>query len=657
MSQNGKAGTIMDIIRSIFAFIDWAFFLLLGWIYEIFFSVSNAQLFSNETINAFFSRMQLIIGVFMVFKLSISVLQAIVNPDKISDKNNGFSSIITRVVMCLAMLTLLVPVNIPNARNEFDVQINNNGLLFGTLYSLQYRLLSENTVGKLVLGTKSSTSINDLKESGKNFTATLLKGFVRINMKSSNSNDYMCGDKQDIINTYNSTTDAGTVFFDLLNQKCGGWGDEKYVFAYIPLIGAITAAVFTIILIGFCADVAIRAIKLSILRLIAPIPIIAYLDPNQEKKGAFANWVKMLTSTYLDLFIRLAIVYFVIFLIQDIMANGLIINTGSGITGFITFVIICIGLFLFAKQAPKFIKDALGLQNTLSNVGLASILGGAAMAVGGGGLAGFGYGAINGAKAQIDGQANGKPVPLGSAWSQNSDLMAKIRTGDKDAQGGLFGRAQDMMNYKTRDNAAARLNMSSTDLAQAKYAKDLADERVMDTQRSLDFALQELNNSDPADRNEKMRLYQQAYKAHEEAQGAAAKAGKIADQIEKSRGQMGVAPRIVDTKQESYRSAKKVKTANRYYDAQGNPVNSSALSSADEAVFSSNNNYTVYERAVDSSGNFVDSHLENAAYKNDVKNFSGITDDSPFSGSRGTGAPGSGGPGGPPPGPPPGPRP
>ncbi len=457
MSQNGKAGTIMDIIRSIFAFIDWAFFLLLGWIYEIFFSVSNAQLFSNETINAFFSRMQLIIGVFMVFKLSISVLQAIVNPDKISDKNNGFSSIITRVVMCLAMLTLLVPVNIPNARTEYEVQINNNGLLFGTLYSLQYRLLSENTIGKLVLGTESSTSVNDLKESGKNFTATLLKGFVRINMKSSGSNDYMCGDKQDIINTYNSTTDAGTVFFDLVNQKCGGWGDEKYVFAYIPLIGAITAAVFTIILIGFCADVAIRAIKLSILRLIAPIPIIAYLDPNQEKKGAFANWIQMLTSTYLDLFLRLAIVYFVIFLIQDIMAHGLIINTGSGITGFITFVIICIGLFIFAKQAPKFIKDALGLKNSLSNVGLGAILAGAGAVYQGGNAREVRESMYDSIKANNDAYISGKPgMNPGTAYNFGRDQVAKAVTGDNNATGRMMTRGRKHLEAMGIDNARVK---------------------------------------------------------------------------------------------------------------------------------------------------------------------------------------------------------
>ena len=43
------------------------------------------------------------------------------------------------------------------------------------------------------------------------------------------------------------------------------------------------------------------------------------MDPKGSKDSAFNSWVKTLTSTYLDLFIRLAAVYFAIFLIQDMI--------------------------------------------------------------------------------------------------------------------------------------------------------------------------------------------------------------------------------------------------------------------------------------------------------------------------------------------------
>ena len=127
--MNDKQGPVKDAIRWVFGWIDWIFYVVLGWIYQIFFDISTVELLTGETIRNFCSRIQLILGVFMVFKISISILQAIVDPDKISDKNNGFSAYIKRIVICLIMLTVLIPRHIPNAKTEYEIQINNNGLL------------------------------------------------------------------------------------------------------------------------------------------------------------------------------------------------------------------------------------------------------------------------------------------------------------------------------------------------------------------------------------------------------------------------------------------------------------------------------------------------------------------------------------------------
>ena len=57
--------------------------------YQIFFNVACAQLFESETIKNFYGRIQLIIGVFMVFKLAVSILQGIMSPDQFSDPKSG----------------------------------------------------------------------------------------------------------------------------------------------------------------------------------------------------------------------------------------------------------------------------------------------------------------------------------------------------------------------------------------------------------------------------------------------------------------------------------------------------------------------------------------------------------------------------------------
>lgn len=393
------AGVLSDAIRGLFSWLDRPAFWLLGLVYQLFFNVASATLFSGETIMNFFSRVQLILGVFTMFQLAMSILKGIVNPDNFFGKDKGVKSIISRIVIALVMLTLITPISIPAAKNEYEKQINNNGILFGTLYSLQHRLLSNNTLGRLILGTTdtspsyvSGDSDDELKTSSRVFASTVLKSFYRINLIDYDSRKHesgkddavfnenrVCQDIDDDVLAAYTRLDADTgEIIDMVNATCdsdGGiiksvikffkklTGNEYYVFAYTPLLGAVVAFIFSFILLSFTVDVAVRAVKLSVLRLIAPIPIISYMNPNGSKDNAFNSWVKMLTTTYLDLFVRLAVVYFVIFLIQDMIANGLSINSLNGEVGGLSFIMICIGLFVFAKQAPKFFKDVLGLKN------------------------------------------------------------------------------------------------------------------------------------------------------------------------------------------------------------------------------------------------------------------------------------------------------
>ena len=610
MTDNGNADTIGDLIRSLFGFLNRGIYFLLGIMYQIFFNVASAQLFESETIKNFYGRIQLIIGVFMVFKLAVSILQGIMSPDQFSNPKEGFGNFITRVVVALALLTVLVPINVPDVENanSFEKYINNNGLLFGTLYSLQERILSNNTLGRLILGTTdeatSTSSADDsgmseadrqtamLERSSRIFASTILKGFLRINLlpveiresdSETDSQNWYCGANlsgtaSEALQAYMQLDiDPSTLLSDevlhadceindnILTSLANGasnipiigalfenfGGNSRYVFWFDGFFALIVGIVFLVILVGFTVDIAIRSIKLAILRLIAPIPVISYIEPKSSKDGGmFSSWVKALTSTYLDLFLRLAIVYFVIFLIQDMIVNGFVINEAGGMVGIISFIFIMLGLFFFAKMAPKFIKDALGLKGAgMSNIGLSGILGGAAMAVGGGGLAGFAMGAMQGSDAAVKGEAQGKPMPLGAAWSQNSDMMAKIRTGDKDARGGFMGRAMDHLNYSTRERRAKMLGIGSQDLADADYMAKFAKAEAQKAQREFDAIKARYDRGDPGVTE---AAYMAAYDKNQEFQTRAAKAQSTYDKMDKDRGQMGVAPRISDKRTNKY---------------------------------------------------------------------------------------------------------
>lgn len=522
----------------------------------------------------------------MVFRLSITVLQTLIDPEKVSDKNEGFTAVIKRVVIGLLLLAALTPINIPNAHNEFEIELNNNGLIFGTLYSLQNRILSNNTIGRIVLGTGDTglkTSLNDssktdsmgssLSTMANVFTATILRVFVRINMNDdvdtrtadpTDNSNWMCPIESEILKKYTkidadpaellddrmlTTTcsiDNGINSINIFRNNLFHKSDARYAFVYIPIISTIVAVIITVILLGFTVDIAIRAIKLSVLRLIAPIPIIAYMGPNSKDNTAFSNWLKALIATYIDLFVRLAIIFFITFLIQDMLINGIAINISGGIIGGFSMIFIIIGLYVFARQAPKFIQDVLGLKSMGSNIGLASIMGGSAMLLGRGGASGFAQGALSSFEAETKAQAEGKQGPgVMGAWNQGTDLMAQIRTGDKQAHGGALGRLQDRMNFSTRERNAARFNAGNRDLADAEYAEGEA-------KRFLDAAQKDLAMKETKFKATGSAADEAAYKeAYEKEQALAKVHGKLESKvkaIEKAREAYQVIPRASDTR-------------------------------------------------------------------------------------------------------------
>lgn len=551
VSDTSEATWWMDILRTVFSTIDTVVYSLISFIYQVLFNIADSTIISSSVVKDFYGRIQLILGIIMIFKLSISILQVIINPDLLTDPKKGTGKIISRIVIMLALFTAIIPLNIPASDapdHSYNAYLNDNGLLFGTLYSLQYRILSNNTLEKFVFGnskmTSGKTKVN-AKTSGDRMAAYILRGFIRPNLKADankkgleDTKNYVCkpddkiSNESDhivstvatvggvvagaavggatiggtvgsivpgigtviggaiggavgaaggwVVNTVrgffddakvagvytiyaSSATTAGNIL-DLINTQC----DDGYAFTYFPIISTACGIFILLALIGSCVDIAIRAIKLAILRLIAPIPIISYIDPKSSENGSFANWVKMLTSTYIDLFVRLLIVFFVLFIVESIMDGGLDLPLGyeDGIVGVVSTIFIIVGLFYFIKQAPKFIKDALGLKGAMGNVGLSGILGGAAALTGGAGLKGALAAGMNSAEGANMAAAQGKPAP--PAWQSGSDLAAQIRTGDPKARGGISNQVNDRLMRDAGIRKARQYGVTANGLESAK---------------------------------------------------------------------------------------------------------------------------------------------------------------------------------------------
>lgn len=551
ISDSSEPSWWMNILRTVFSTIDTVAYTLISYIYQVLFAIANSTIISPALIRELYGRVQLILGVVMIFKLATSILQVIINPDLLNDPKKGTGKIISKILIMLVLFVSIIPLNIQGnlKKGSYNEYINNNGILFGTLYSLQKRILSNNTLERIVFGSSEmsngETSI-DSEESGSRMAAYVLRGFVRPNLKQNkknlkNKNNYICSpddkitnDSKTLINTvttlgggligakvgsaagaavgsvvpglgtaigaaagvviggvtgfainavkefvtgekigavytiYSSTSASATNILEFINIQC----DDGYAFSYLPIISSICGIILLISLIGSCISIAIRSIKLAVLRLIAPIPIISYIDPKSSENGMFANWVKILSSTYLDLFMRLIVIYFVIYIVTAIVDGNLDLGFENGAGGIIATIFVIVGLFKFLDEAPKFIGEALGIKGLSSGI-LSGVLGGTSALLGGAGIKGALAAGMSTAQAANAAAAQGKAAP--PAWQAGSDLAAQIKTGDPKARGGVMNAINDRLMRDAGINVARKkygVTAQGLDIANEKMHKD-----------------------------------------------------------------------------------------------------------------------------------------------------------------------------------------
>ena len=97
-----KVGWFNNIIRSFFGGIDYLIYSLISWIIEGIFNLSNLMI-DPTFVQVIYKRIYVIIGIFMVFKLSFSFFKYMVSPDSIADKEQGVGKLITRSIIILAI--------------------------------------------------------------------------------------------------------------------------------------------------------------------------------------------------------------------------------------------------------------------------------------------------------------------------------------------------------------------------------------------------------------------------------------------------------------------------------------------------------------------------------------------------------------------------
>lgn len=314
------------------------------------------------------NRISLIIGLFMVFRVTFAFVQYIVDPDAMLDKKKGAANIIKKIIISIVLL-------------------GSTSTLFNLAFKAQDLIIDNQIIGKIIFNSSSSNgydsdSLYSTPENPSTFggrlSAEVFSAFYRLNPEASPKDS----DQEDCKTWL--TNDDGNSGYSKLKEKIAqnkgalsGYknspaaiclneqdSSDEYIVdfdagGFLALAFGI-AVLYTIFI--FTIQVGVRVIQLAYLQIIAPIPIIMYITPKGDEQ--LKKWGQQCSTTFLDFFMRCTIIYFAILVIQNIWETGFIgkllsagTESSNGWETMYVGVIMIIAVLTFAKKVPNLIKE------------------------------------------------------------------------------------------------------------------------------------------------------------------------------------------------------------------------------------------------------------------------------------------------------------
>lgn len=363
---------ILDAIQSavfwLLLKIDAIVYTFIDWIYQIILMLANGDILGNTAlVDELINRVYIIIGVIILFLVAYSLLKNLVNPDEALKGKESPIKIVQNVIVSVVLIAIIP-------------------YIFTFAMDFQTSLLKQNTIGKLILGEGSSENVSSstISDGGFNIAINVFSAFFHPNTNLyCTGNDSIdnpdCKDLEDTIDGLDYYTWWDTEI--IANKNLFAISAAKDLVAedkisYTFIISTIAGAFVIFVLVSYCIDIAIRLVKLAVFELIAPLPILARIVPKEETKKIFGNWLKATISAYVEVFIRLGILFFTVFIIDLVVSNfSSIFNIIGDNWGEINPVLVLIaqalvilGIILFAKQLPQIIKDITGLDSGKYNI-------------------------------------------------------------------------------------------------------------------------------------------------------------------------------------------------------------------------------------------------------------------------------------------------
>ena len=345
-----KAGDIIGkFFNIIWAFLCSIIYGLITGLFNIFDRLTNMDLLdqSNININGIYQRMTMIITIIMIFYITFEFVKYVLQPDTINDKEKGVEGIIKRIVIAILLIAFIPTV-------------------FTTAMKLQDRILETNVIPKVIFGQKDF----DYKNAGSNFAGDVFAAFYRVNYEECTTKGDCKEAKAEVERVVGLwkernglgalITAQGKQLIDITNTSVQFDGLLAVIFGCFTLY----------VIFLYCIDLGVRFVQLLFLQIIAPVAAISYIIP--QKDSMLNKWIKQVTTTYLDVFIRYAVLYFML-LIVSILSSSMdfyeLSRGGGNQIDIIMYIFIIMGLLIFVQRAPKLIEELFPKSSGAASIG------------------------------------------------------------------------------------------------------------------------------------------------------------------------------------------------------------------------------------------------------------------------------------------------
>lgn len=504
--------SVRSALRTLFLDLCSIVYKLIVVCYNVFERIGTANILQGSDIfQQIANRIGLILGLFMVFRITFLFIQYIINPDDMTDKSKGIGNIVKRVLISVVLL---------GSVSE----------MFNLAFKFQNLLIEDNVIPNIIF----NESEYDTENFGSRLSSMLFFSFFRYEEDEENemSNVEMNRAAQDCIkleeamkidvennNNYELVFSCVDAKAEYTNHATGET-EEKFVYTFDGGgLLALAVGLFTLYSIFiFTIQVGVRLIQLAYLQLISPVPIMMYIAPKGEEK--LKKWGSQCLTTFLDYFLRSAIIYFVVFLINILMNSrdsGIDeIWTGNTGTDAYILIILIIALFTFARKVPNLLKEIFpslggaasfdyGLR--MSNEAQRTLRAGAGFATGA--VVGFLGNGIGRAVASY--RENGR---IGDAIGNG--LMGSVRGTLGGAGRGLIGGVRNQHLNQIYNDRTNRNRQNITDtLNNSDVMRNHArNENVMNARNAImDEAERRLLSATGGQRNDALRIEREALEA------------------------------------------------------------------------------------------------------------------------------------------------